>query len=449
MKNILLFLISFLLSSTAIAEEAATLDDLLKQVREDSLLQKKENRAREERFLREHSEQQKLLEDASELLLAEEKRSNALKSIYEQNEREINAMESNLSTRMGSLGQLHGIVRQLANDIDSVIDSSLVSAQKPGRDELLDELAGAKTLPAIGQLEAVWHLLLDELVEAGKLARFPARVITNTGEETEQTVTRVGVFNAVSNGRFLRYLPESTHLIEPGRQPAGRFQSMAKDLEESEGGIAPFPIDPTSGAMLALLIQVPDLKDRIVQGGLVGGLIIIIGLIGLIVAVERYIKLNKVGREIDNQMQDNIPGDNPLGRVMAVYQANPGVDTETLELKLDEAILKELPVLQRGLRIVALLAEIALLLGLLGTVTGIIETFQSITLFGTGDPRVMSGGISQALVTTVMGLITSIPLLLFHSFLSAKSNRLIHILDEKSTAFVAMLAESHQVKQNA
>ena len=219
---------------------------------------------------------------------------------------------------------------------------------------------------------------------------------------------------------------------------------MAKELEEAESGIVPFPIDPTSGAMLALLIQVPDLMTRIAQGGPVGVLIIILGLIGLLIAIMRYIKLNRIDHEIKGQIDDKTPGDNPLGRIMAVYQNNPDVDTETLELKLDEAILKELPVLQRGLRIVSLLAEIALLLGLLGTVTGIIETFQSITLFGTGDPRVMSGGISQALVTTVMGLTTSIPLLLFHGFLSSKSNRLIHILDEKSAAFVAMLAEKRK-----
>lgn len=444
MKNLFLIIFSFLLFLPAQAEEITTLEELLMQIKEESLTQKKLNQQREERFLREHSEQKKLLEDASDLLIAEEKRSKALKSIYEQNEREINALDSQLSTRMGSLGELHGIVRQLANDVDSVIDSSLVSAQKPDRDDLIDELAASKSLPAISHLEEVWKLMLDEMVEAGKVAKFPAKIITNTGEETEKTVTRVGVFNAVADGRFLRYLPESPHLIEPGRQPATRFQSMAKELEEAESGIVPFPIDPTSGAMLALLIQVPDLMTRIAQGGPVGVLIITLGLIGLLIAIMRYIKLNRIDHEIKGQMDDKTPGDNPLGRIMAVYQNNPDVDTETLELKLDEAILKELPVLQRGLRIVSLLAEIALLLGLLGTVTGIIETFQSITLFGTGDPRVMSGGISQALVTTVMGLTTSIPLLLFHGFLSSKSNRLIHILDEKSAAFVAMLAEKRK-----
>jgi biopolymer transport protein ExbB len=442
MKNLFLIIFSFLLFLPAQAEEITTLEELLKQIKEESLTQKKLNQQREERFLSEHSEQKKLLEDASDLLIAEEKRSKALKSIYEQNEREINALDSQLTSRMGSLGELHGIVRQLANDVDSVIDSSLVSAQKPpGRDDLIDELAASKSLPAISHLEEIWKLMLDEMVEAGKVAKFQARIITNTGEETEKTVTRVGVFNAVADGRFLRYLPESPHLIEPGRQPAARFQSMAKELEEAKSGIVPFPIDPTSGAMLALLIQVPDLMTRIAQGGPVGVLIMTIGLIGLLIAVMRYIKLNRIDHEIKGQMDDKTPGDNPLGRIMAIFQNNPDVDTETLELKLDEAILKELPVLQRGLRIVSLLAEIALLLGLLGTVTGIIETFQSITLFGTGDPRVMSGGISQALVTTVMGLTTSIPLLLFHGFLSSKSNRLIHILDEKSAAFVAMLAE--------
>ena len=444
MKNLFLIFFSFLLFLPAQAEEITTLEELLKQIKEESLTQKKLNQQREERFLREHSEQKKLLEDASDLLIAEEKRSKALKSIYEQNERENNALDSQLTSRMGSLGELHGIVRQLANDVDSVIDSSLVSAQKPDRDDLIDELAASKSLPAISHLEEVWKLMLDEMVEAGKVAKFQAKIITNTGEETEKTVTRVGVFNAVTDGRFLRYLPESPHLIEPGRQPATRFQSMAKELEEAESGIVPFPIDPTSGAMLALLIQVPDLMTRIAQGGPVGVLIITLGLIGLLIAIMRYIKLNRIDHEIKGQIDDKTPGDNPLGRIMAVYQNNPDVDTETLELKLDEAILKELPVLQRGLRIVSLLAEIALLLGLLGTVTGIIETFQSITLFGTGDPRVMSGGISQALVTTVMGLTTSIPLLLFHGFLSSKSNRLIHILDEKSAAFVAMLAEKRK-----
>jgi len=219
---------------------------------------------------------------------------------------------------------------------------------------------------------------------------------------------------------------------------------MAIELEQSRTGIMPFPLDPTRGAMLALLVQVPDLTTRIKQGGIVGMMIIFLALVGVIIAVERFYVLSVIDHKVISQMKDSQPGENPLGRIMKIFIDNPDIDTDTLGLKLDEAILKEMPQLRRGLGILSLLAAIAPLLGLLGTVTGIIETFQSITLFGTGDPRVMSGGISQALVTTVMGLVAAIPLLFLHSFLSTKSNRLIHILDEKSAAFVAQLAESHK-----
>lgn len=428
------------------ADKPQTLDELVEQVLNERLLEKKEHIERVERFTQERDKQQQMLQDAKALLEAEEKRSEALRGIYEQNEREVNARDSELNRKMGSLGELHGIVRQVANDLDAIIDTSLVSAQIGDRDTIIDELADSKALPDIDQLSNLWHVALEEMVEAGKVVTFPARIITNEGNELEQNVTRVGIFSAVSNGRFLRYLTEADHLVEPGRQPSERYQLMARELEDSSEGIIPFPVDPTRGAMLALLIQVPDLHARIQQGGIVGYIIITIGVIGLLMALVRYFTLSRIDSKIKSQMNEEKPGDNPLGRIMAVYHSNPDVDTETLGLKLDEAILREMPVLQRGLRIIALLAEIALLLGLLGTVTGIIETFQSITLFGTGDPRVMSGGISQALVTTVMGLITSIPLLLMHSLLSSRSNRLIHTLDENSAALVAKLAEAHHKK---
>ena len=447
MKTYTLLILSlFFMNSAAAAEAPATIDALVEQVRKERTLERQENLEREQKFREALDQQQQLLMEAKARLQAEEKRSEELKSIYEQNEREINAQNTIMSQRMGSLGELHGVVRQIANDIDSIIDTSLVSTQTPGRDDLVDALSASRALPAIDQLEKLWHIVLDELAEAGKVVTFPAKIITSTGDELQQNVTRIGVFNAVSNGHFLRYLPESDHFIEPGRQPAGRFQSMAAALEQSTSGMVPFPVDPTRGAMLALLVQVPDMKTRIQQGGIIGYMIIVIGIIGLLIALKRFIVLSSIDRKIKVQLHVNAPGDNPLGRIMAVYKANPDADTETLGLKLDEAILKETPILQKGLRVVALLGEIALLMGLLGTVTGIIETFQSITLFGTGDPRVMSGGISKALVTTVQGLMTAIPLLLLHSALSSKSNRLIHVLDEKSAAYVAMLAESHQKK---
>jgi biopolymer transport protein ExbB len=445
-----LFIFSLILFFTPLfAAEPNNLQELLTQVKEDREQEKELLAKRELKFKKAHSKQKQILDAALKKLEADEKRSETLRKNYESYDQKISRQNAVLKEKMGALGELDGIVKQIAGDLDVIIDTSLVSAQKPDRDKILDVLSSRKELPSLQELEELWILAMDEMVEAGKVVTFPGKIVTAAGNEIEQNVTRIGVFNAVSAGRFLRNLPETGKLIEPGRQPGQRFLDMAQNLENANSGIHAFPIDPTRGAMLALLVQVPDLKNRIEQGGFVGYVIIFIGFIGVLISLERLIVLTLTSRKVQKQLKSKKPGDNPLGRIMQVYEQNPDVGTETLELKLDEAILKEMPRIQRGLAALALLAAVSPLLGLLGTVTGIIETFQSITLYGTGDPRVMSGGISQALVTTVMGLLVAIPLLLFHSFLSSKSNALVQVLDEKSTAFVALLAEINRIRNNA
>ena len=445
----ILLLCAPLLPAFVYAEGPATLDALLEQVKQQRSSEKKELEQREIRFMKARDKQQLLLAEARRQLQEDETRGDGLKASYESNVIELQQQNAVLNEKIGSLSEMNGIVKQIASEMSSMINSSLVSAEKNDRGDILDVLTTRRELASLEELEDLWLLAMDEMVESGKIVRFPAKIVTAAGNEIEQDVTRVGVFNAISAGRFLRSLPGTGKLIEPGRQPEKRFQDMALALERSEGGIVPFPLDPTSGAMLALLVQVPDLKNRIQQGGIVGYLIILIGVIGLLITLERFINLSLTSRNVEKQLQSKTAGPNPLGRIMQVYSNNPDVDTETLGLKLDEAILKEVPRIKRGLSTLALLAAVAPLMGLLGTVTGIIETFQSITLYGTGDPRVMSGGISQALVTTVMGLLVAIPLLLFHSFLMSRSNALVQILDEKSTAFVALLAEMNRMKKNA
>lgn len=445
-RLILLSLVLFF--SSSFAAEPNDLQELLEQVKKERSQEKEALAKRELTFKNTRNKQKGLLSAALKNLEKEETRSASLRKSYDSYDLEIARKNAVLKEKMGALGELDGIVKQIAGDLDVIIDTSLVSAQKPDRDKILDVLSSRKELPSLQELEELWILAMDEMVESGKVVTFPGKIVTAAGNEIEQDVTRIGVFNAVSAGRFLRNLPETGKLIEPGRQPGQRYLDMAQNLENASSGILAFPIDPTRGAMLALLVQVPDLKNRIEQGGLIGYFILFIGLVGVLISLERFIFLVLTGRKVKKQLKSKKPANNPLGRIMHVYAKNPDVGTETLGLKLDEAILKEMPRIQRGLGAVALLAAVSPLLGLLGTVTGIIETFQSITLYGTGDPRVMSGGISQALVTTVMGLLVAIPLLLFHSFLSARSNTLIQILDEKSTAFVALLAEINRLRNN-
>ncbi|MCI0400679.1 MAG: MotA/TolQ/ExbB proton channel family protein [Gammaproteobacteria bacterium] len=446
MKKVL-FILLVLAGTAAPADVPNTLDELLEQTRKQRTVEREESAAREQRFIEAKEQQRALLEEAKAALAGEEVRGEQLRKAYEEKEQAIEAQEALLTERAGSLGELHGIVREAAGNLKGILASSLVSAQKPDRAPYAEALAESQELPSIEELEGLWLLALEEMVESGKVVRFPAKVITGAGEEKEQQVTRIGVFDAVTDGRFLRYLPEAGKLVEPQRQPALHFQRMALNLDQASSGIVAMPIDPTRGAILALLIQTPDIATRINQGGIVGYIIMALGGLALLIALQRFIILTAMDRTVQRQMRQDTPNaNNPLGRIMAVYTENPRLDAETLGLKLDEAILSELPPIQRGLGSLAILAAVAPLLGLLGTVIGIIQTFQAITLFGTGDPRLMSGGISVALVTTVQGLLVAIPILLIHSFLSSKSNQLIQILDKQSAAMVAKLAEQRHAQ---
>ena len=132
---------------------------------------------------------------------------------------------------------------------------------------------------------------------------------------------------------------------------------------------------------------------------------------------------------------------NPLGRVMMAYDDAKSKDGDVVELKLDEAILRESPKLEFGLNFLKLGAGIAPLLGLLGTVTGMIKTFQAMMIYGTGDPQLMAGGISEALVTTMLGLIAAIPLLILHSFCASLARGVQNTLEEQSAGIVARHVE--------
>lgn len=427
---------------------AESLDELVRQVREQSAEEKREFAERVERFKQARDQQERLLEQARTELAELESQSAAMQEQFRENVSEIAEQEKQIKQRMGYLDELHGVVRQVAGDIQASLETSLVSAQHPDRAVVAEKIATSPELPALREIEKLWQLTLDEIAAAGKVTRFNATVIGLQGREREQQVTRVGTFIALADGRYLRYLEDSGKFSELQRQPSSRHLDLAAELESADTGLHPVAIDPTRGSLLALLVQSPDLETRIRQGGIVGYIIIALGIIGLLLALERFFVLSRIYSKVRKQLKNKDPASNPLGRIMQVYYDNRHVNTDTLGHKLDEAILREVNPLQRGLGTLAILAAVAPLLGLLGTVTGIIETFQSITLFGTGDPKVMSAGISEALVTTVLGLLTAIPLLLIHSFLASKSNAVIQILDQQSAAYVAVLAESEHKRND-
>ena len=407
------------------------------------MLEQQQNQRREAEFAQAHSEQANLLAEAKRELAAQENRTEQLNTTFNEQEQRLAEQQNLLDEKSGSLGELFGTVRQVANDSRGVLESSMTNVQHPERVDFLNNLSESKQQPTIEELRQLWLTLQEEMTASGKVEKFTTPVITTTGDVEDKDVTRIGVFTAFSDGTFLRYLSETGNLVELARQPVDRFRNVVSEFEEAQAGeLMPTVVDPTRGAIMALLVQTPTLKERIQQGGWIGYIILVLGAIGLIIALIQFLSLTKDGHGIAKQQkQKEVSEKNPLGRILSVYNDRLAHDVETLSLKLDEAILREMPKLERGLITLAILAAIAPMLGLLGTVSGMIETFQSITLFGTGDPKLMSGGISQALVTTELGLAVAIPLLLIHSGLSGKSNRLVQILDEESAAIVARNAE--------
>ena len=425
---------------------AQTLDDLARQVEEAAASEGRINAEREARFTRERNNQRQLLADAQAELAREEERSDRLKAEYDQNERRLAELETVLQERMGNLGELFGIVRQASGDIQSSLDDSMVSAQFPGRGDFLSELAQRKELPTVPELRQVWSSMVREIAESGKVVKFTGSVERANGEKQDMEVVRVGVFNAIADSSFLDWDPSKSreNLIELARQPAARFGSMASGLQSAAPGeMADMAVDFSRGQILRAVVQSKSPIERVQQdGGPVGYVIIGVGILGLLLCLWKGVVLYSTGGKIRGQLKNETPNKaNPLGRVMAVYADNPETDIETLELKLDEAILRETAPLESGLSFIKVLYVVAPLLGLLGTVVGMIATFQMITLFGTGDPRMMAGGISTALVTTVLGLVVAIPLTLLHSFLQGKAKSLIQVLEEQAAGIIARLAE--------
>ena len=406
---------------------ADTLDDLLKQVREQRQRVSAENQEREQRFQRERNNQRALLQQAQAELAQQEQRSDDLTAAFNANEQEITELQDNLEVQVGNFGELFGVVRQVAGDTVGVVNSSLVSAQYPDRGAVATELAGIKGLPSIEDLDKLRILLFEEIAASSRVVKFPTTIRTADGNTAEAEVVRLGDFNLLTGDRFLDYEPETGSIKELPRQPAQRFRDMAANLTAAApGATVATAVDPGRGQLLKLLIQAPDYRERIDQGGFVGYIIIGLGIIGLLIALLRWVTLGAVGAGIRKQLKSDTPSEkNPLGRILAVYHENRDIDTETLELKLDEAILREAPKLEKWQGGIKVLAAVAPLLGLLGTVTGMIATFQAITLFGTGDPKLMAGGISEALVTTWLGLIVAIPLVLLHSVVAGRSRGLL------------------------
>ena len=454
----ILFVLSLTFNTFVFAQESegdeaeiSTVEALLQLVKEGKTKEQSANAEREAKFMANKNEQAAILAAEKRELARQERIADQLEAEYKKNEEILRVKEEAYQKELGSLVELFGHLQSSAGEAAVQFSGSLTSPQYGLErvdflNELTSKMSETTELPTIREIEGLWYELQREMVASGQVVSFDTTVIDVDGESSTCNVTRVGLFNAVCDGKYLEYVAATGQYAFLPRQPAGRFTKTAKSVGNADAGeqvrFGVDPTGPTGGSLLANLIQTPSLAERAAQGREVGYAIIFVGLIGIGLAFWKLWSLYVLGKAVRTQAgSKTLDVRNPLGRVLKVGEENFNKDIDTLELKLAEAIMAERPSIERGIGAVRIISVVAPLAGLLGTVTGMIVTFQMITLYGTGDPKLMAGGISQALVTTVLGLLVAIPTTLLHSFTASSAKGIISVLEEQSTGILAERAE--------
>ena len=452
LKTLLLGALSFSSFGLIAQEEkpqsqALSLDELLELVKSGKFAESEEATKRENRFNREKNRQQTLLANAKAERAKLEAIATSLEATFEANEAKLNLLEDQLKTRLGSLYETFGHLQGVASDTEDYFKTAITSGQF-GKDreiflgELAKKMGEGVSVATIEEIEELWYELSRELVASGTVEKFKATVIDNDGESSVEDVVRIGNFNAVAEGKYLTYLSKRGAYETLPRQP-GRYLDGTYDIFDEDSGFVQFAVDPTGpqgGALLVNLISLPSFFEQIQYGRITGYTIILLFLIAIGVFAWRFYALFTINGAVKKQAAGESAAENPLSRIFAVADQNK-TDTETLELKLAEQILIERAEIDQYIWVVRLIAVISPLLGLFGTIIGMINTFQAITLFGTGDPKTMAGGISEALVTTMLGLMCAIPATFMAAALSNYSKGILAILEEQSTGMVAVRAE--------
>lgn len=444
-----------LITGTAAAqvdrEPVSSISQLLQRVRQDAQDAQAENQQRLQEFRQQRAQQQQLVSQARSRLNSLQAEADANRAQFEENAATISELDAQLREEQGAFGELFGVARQTAGEFASLIEASIVSAQYPSRHIPLETLAESRTLPGARDLQNIYNVMINEMNAQAEVVTFDRAVVgLNQGEPV--ATTRIGTFVIFAQDGGTKFLQWSTNeddrttgyvLSVLPAQPPGRLLSAASALANAEpNSISEGPFDPSRGQLLEIFKDVPSLPERFEQGGIVAKIIAGLFIFSALFGLWRLLALVMTGNAINAQKRKSTASKgNPLGRIMLAYEEVKDRPVETIELKLDEAILRETPKLELGLNFLKLAAGVAPLLGLLGTVTGMIRTFTQITLFGTGDPRIMAGGISEALVTTVSGLIAAIPLLFIHSFAASFARGAQQTLEEQAAGIVARHAE--------
>lgn len=376
--------------------------------------------------------------------------STRLQNTYSANEVRINNLNGQLRDKAMALGlaEVFGLARQVANDVSTILQQSLVTTQYPPkagekwRDEFLREFSTSRATPTSAELERLWIEVQREMTASGQVAKYQARIVRPGGEEVDAQVIRIGPFTATTDGQFLSYLPTLRSMNVLPRQLPDEFMSVANRFKGAASGYAEAVVDNTRGVLLGMYVERPKFTERVELGGEIGYVIIVVGALGLLAFFYQLASLVLVRMSVGRQLKnlDRPTPNNPLGRVLLAFKGDKTTveeNSDVAELRITEAVLHEVPKLERFQSFLRLCVAAGPLLGLIGTVVGMILTFQSITESGSSDPKLMATGIGQAMIATVLGLGIAIPLLFAGALLTSLSKAIVQILDEQSAGILA------------
>jgi biopolymer transport protein ExbB len=377
-------------------------------------------------------------------------RSDALSDEYSQNELRINELTERLVGRASELGlaEVFGIARQVAGDSAVVLEQSLITTERArpeggvDRTAFMRSFADTRTIPRAEDLERLWLEIYEEITASGQVSRYTAPVVRPGGESVDARITRIGSFTATTDGQFLAYHPPLRTLsILPRQLPESLMETAAR-FEAASSGYVPAVVDPSRGVLLGLYVERPTVIERIRLGEAVGYVIIVVGVLGVLAFLYQLVHLIVTRLAMSGQLEDpdHPKSNNPLGRVLLAFKGDHDrieESSEAAELRITEAVIREVPKLERFQAFLRLAVAAGPLLGLIGTVVGMIITFQSITESGSSDPRLMATGIGQAMIATVLGLGIAIPLLFANALLNALSRGAVQVLEGQSAGILA------------
>jgi len=427
----------FGMTSFVHADDLSLLDN---KAKESQVTQLEQDKLRTQTIKQTRVELEKKLNALKRSIKQVENETQQLSSAFSQNEKTLTELEKQLQIETGSLGELFGVVRQGAKSTEEIVMSSVIQRSEGLSLAPFERVTNTDTLPSIAVLSDYVNAMATYIEQSRVVTSVMVNRLQGDGLVVEEGMLRVGDMALLSERGEMQWDRSQAQAEQYSRYPddatnTGNFRSNS------------MLIDVTRGGLFTQYAEQPTLLQRIEQAGIVGQIILGLLLIGLIITVYRGVVLMTIQWQISKQLLvPETPSNNPLGRILSVYDKEKGQNLESLELRLLEAIMDEQQGLEKGLSMLKLLAALAPMLGLLGTVTGMIETFQVITQFGNGDPKVMAGGISMALTTTVLGLIAAMPLLLAHNLLSSRADSINATLEKQGVSLVAAKAENDNAR---